>query len=121
MTLPPTVTTAEWGRIHVDGLGWFKDVKLWPGGAREWDWTETGTHHSPGVQSADVAELLDHGVRIVVIGTGMQGALGVDDGTSAALDAAGVTLVAVRTAEAVTRYNELARTEAVGGLLHSTC
>ena len=36
------------GRVEVeeqeDG---FKDVKLFPGGSREWEWAETSNHHSP--------------------------------------------------------------------------
>lgn len=45
----------------------FKDVKLWPGGARDWDWDETATGHRAGVQPDDVRELLDHGAGHVVI------------------------------------------------------
>lgn len=56
----PRITDFVWGRISV-GDRVFKDAKLWPGGAREWDWTETGTRHEPGIQPADVAELLEHG------------------------------------------------------------
>merc|ERR1719378_1098206 len=54
---------AEWGRVVVrDPLtkrhAAFKDVKVWPGGARGWNWKETGTRHQPGTQVADVDELL---------------------------------------------------------------
>jgi hypothetical protein len=51
----PTITHVEWGKIDIDGFGVFKDVKLWPGGARAWDWRETGMRHDPGVGVADVA------------------------------------------------------------------
>jgi hypothetical protein len=56
---PPRITHLSWGRIEVEGGRTFKDAKLWPGGVREWDWNETGTRHRPGVQPADVEELLD--------------------------------------------------------------
>jgi hypothetical protein len=34
-------------------------------------WSETGTHHLPGIQPADVEELLAHGCRTVVLSRGM--------------------------------------------------
>ena len=63
----PRVHELDWGRVVVEGQPLpFKDVKLYPGGAREWDWNETGTHHLPGIQPADVKELLDHGAGLCV-------------------------------------------------------
>ena len=34
------------GKIEVEGTGTLRDAKLFPGGAREWDWRETGTEHT---------------------------------------------------------------------------
>ena len=48
-----------------------KDAKLYPGGARAWDWRETGTRHRPGIQPADVAELVEHGAMTVILSTGV--------------------------------------------------
>jgi NAD(P)-dependent dehydrogenase (short-subunit alcohol dehydrogenase family) len=42
-----------------------------PGGGREWNWLETGTHHNPGIQIAEVEELLEHGAGVVVLSRGM--------------------------------------------------
>ena len=47
------------GRLVVDDRTSFRDAKLFPGGSRKWDWNETGTHHTPGIQPADVKELLE--------------------------------------------------------------
>ena len=47
---PPRVVQVSWGRMEVEGLGAGKDFKLYPGGGRAWDWAETGTRHSPGIQ-----------------------------------------------------------------------
>ena len=66
----PRITTLAWGRIEVEGVGKFKDAKVFPGGAREWDWNETGTAHEPGIQPADVTELLDHGATTIVLSQG---------------------------------------------------
>src|SRR5690606_40772234 len=48
----PRISRLSWGQIEVAGHGAFKDAKLYPGGAREWDWSETGTRHVPGIQPA---------------------------------------------------------------------
>jgi len=71
MPRSPRITHLEWGRIDAEGLARAHDVKLWPGGGRAWDWSETGTHHVPGIQIADVEELLEEGARIVVLSRGM--------------------------------------------------
>ena len=46
----PRITDCCWGRVSIDGHGAVKDAKLYPGGARAWDWRETGTRHGPGIQ-----------------------------------------------------------------------
>jgi hypothetical protein len=117
----PEIVAVSWGRIEVDGLGAFKDVKVWPGGGREWNWGETGTGHSPGIQPADVAELLEAGAEQVVLSRGMEERLGVPQSTVDWLEARGVTVHVAPTDEAVGLYNRLRQSAAVGGLFHSTC
>jgi hypothetical protein len=117
----PRITHLSWGRLEVDGRLGFKDAKLFPGGAREWDWSESGTHHVPGTQPADVKELLEHGARVVVLSKGIQERLQVCPETLRMLEEHGVTAHVLQTEEAVRRYNDMAEKEAVGGLFHSTC
>ena len=50
----PKIVSLAWGRIEVQRLGVHKEVKHYPGGGREWDWTETGTPSRAGVQPADL-------------------------------------------------------------------
>ena len=83
------ILVVAWGRMEVEGIGAGKDVKLYPGGGREWDWNETGTRHSPGIQPADVEELLAR---------------------------RSVTVHAAQTREAVRIYNDLADHVPVAGL-----
>jgi hypothetical protein len=120
-TRSPKVTEIAWGRVDVEGLGRFKDVKLYPGGAREWDWNETGTRHVPGIQPSDVDELIAAGATVVVLSRGMDLQLQVPESTLEALRDKGITAHVRETREAVTLYNELAEIVAVGALLHSTC
>ncbi|GIF42080.1 Mth938-like domain-containing protein [Actinoplanes xinjiangensis] len=117
----PRITSVVWGTMEIEGLEPGKDFKLWPGGGRPWDWRETGTQHSPGVQPADVEELLDNGATVIVLSRGMEERLEIDPATLAFLRDRDVTVHEAETTEAVRLYNELAGTEAVGGLFHSTC
>ena len=71
----PRITHVSWGRLDAEGLGSAKNLKLYPGGGRVWDWGETNTHHVPGIQPADVEDLLQNGSRVVVLSRGMQLAL----------------------------------------------
>lgn len=115
------IERAVWGEIVVPGLGTFKDVKLWPDGGRAWDWGETGTRHVPGIQPTDVLELLDHGSDVIVLSRGMDLVLQTCPETLALLAGRGVRVEVLETRAAVARFNELARSERVGGLFHSTC
>jgi hypothetical protein len=107
--------------MNVEGVGAGKDFKLYPGGGRAWDWSETGTEHVPGIQPADVEELIARGATIVVLSRGMQQRLQVDPSTLKALEERGVGVHVAPTTAAVDLYNTWAETEPVGGLFHSTC
>jgi hypothetical protein len=107
--------------MEVEGLPPGKDFKLYPGGGRPWDWSETGTQHSPGIHPTDVQELLDHGATTIVLSRGMQLRLEIDQRTLDLLDGLAVKLHVAETTEAVRIYNEAAETEPAGGLFHSTC
>lgn len=115
------ITADGWGHIAVDGRT-FKDAKLWPGGGRAWDWTETGTNHEAGIQPADVRELLDHGAEHVLLSRGRQGRLRVHPDTEALLKERGVSYEILATDEAIARYQQLREGgAAVGALIHTTC
>lgn len=120
-TRSPRITHISWGRLEIDGRRDFKDAKLYPDGAREWDWNETGTRHVPGIQPADVEELLEHGAEIVILAKGFHQRLQVQPATLQMLAERGVQVHVLQTEAAVRRYNELRPTQRVGGLFHSTC
>ena len=117
----PRIGHVSWGRLEVEGHGAFKDAKLYPGGAREWNWRETGTRHMPGIQAADVQELLEHGAEVVVLSKGMLERLQVCPETLGLLERKGIPAHVLPTEDAVRLYNELAAEQKVGGLFHSTC
>lgn len=118
----PRIVQIAWGYMLIEGVGAGQDFKLWPGGGRTWDWRETGTHHQPGIQPADVNELVYHGATTIVLSRGMWPALQIRDDTAIHLERRGVTVRRAETYDAVRIYNELAeRGIPVGGLFHSTC
>lgn len=117
----PRILAVSWGHMEVENLGAGKDFKLYPGGGREWDWSETGMSHSPGIQPADVEELLAHGAAAVVLSQGMDKRLQVDPATLEYLERQSIEVHIAGTREAVQIYNELAGAVPVAGLFHSTC
>jgi hypothetical protein len=98
----PQVTHLSWGRLEVEGVDdVFKDAKLFPGGARAWDWNETGTNHEPGIQPADVEELLDRGATVVVLSRGFHGRLDVTQDALRRLEDRGIGAHVRQTGEAI--------------------
>jgi len=119
------ITSLAWGKMEVT-IGeqelHFKDCKIWPGGAREWNWGETGTHHSPGIQPADIEEILSQDVEVLVLSQGEFARVGVCAETKVFLRKRGIPYHIERTRKAVQIFNNLVHEgKRVGGLFHSTC
>ncbi len=121
MTAAPPITGLAWGRIEIAGHPPFKDAKVYPGGARAWDWRETGTHHVPGIQAADVEELVDKGATTLVLSRGVWRRLEVAPETLSWLAAHNIDVRVLQTEDAVKCFNELREIVPLGGLFHSTC
>ncbi len=118
----PKITKLNWGSIEIENCTiQFRDVKLFPGGASDWNWKVTGTEHSPGIQPSDIKELIEHKVETIVLSRGFYGRLGVSDKTLNLLTELGITTHILKTKEAVKLYNELVETSQVGALIHTTC
>ena len=118
----PQITYVSWGRLEVEGKAKpYKDAKLFPGGSREWNWRERDTEHVPGIQPADVQELLDHRAKVVVLSRGMAECLRVSGETLDFLKEGRIEAHILPTTEAAELYNRLAKQGPVGGLFHTTC
>ena len=118
---PPRISRMSWGRLELEDGRVFKDAKLYPGGSREWDWTETGTNHSDGIQAEDVQDLLRHGASTIILSRGIWGRLRISPETLGLLENLGIKTHVLRTHKAVSLYNRLRQGEPVGGLFHTTC
>lgn len=121
MEKSPHIAHISWGQIKVDDGANYKDAKLYPGGSREWDWNETGTHHQPGIQPADVQELLDKGANVIILSKGFDERLQTSSETIQMLEEKGIPFHILQTEKAAKKYNQLCKNELVGGLFHSTC
>jgi hypothetical protein len=118
----PRIISITWGRMEIEGIGIGRDFKLWPGGGRPWDWSETGTHHSPGIQVADIDELISNGSKVLVFGRGMDLRLGLSREAVDHLKSLYFKYCFEETNAAVKQYNRLVEEgRPVGGLFHSTC
>lgn len=121
-TTSPEIKRLAWGQLQVAGQSAaFKDAKIYPGGAREWDWNETGTRHEPGIQPADVEELIEKGARVIVLSKGYHERLQVCRQTLELLRKKNIEVHVEQTEKAVRLYNELCKTQPAGALIHSTC
>lgn len=123
-TAIPVITKAVWGQINTQHHGQessVRDLKIWPTGTKEWNWNETGTRHNPGIQQADLQELLDH-VDIIILTRGVQSVLQVPQETIDYAIAQGKTVLVGETPVMIDVYNSLVQQgKRVGGLFHSTC
>ncbi len=120
----PLIKTLSWGEIVVEQNNEefrYRDCKIWPEVSKEWNWKETGTQHSPGIQIADLKEFIDK-VDIVILSRGTLLVLKVPQETIDYVKKAGKECIVGQTAAMVDKYNELAKQgKKVGGLFHSTC
>ena len=118
----PRIAQVSWGQLQVEGKSEPQRCKAFPRcGSREWNWRETQNEPRPGIQIADVQQLLDHGAQVVVLSRGMAECLHVPHETLDFLKERQIAVHVLPTQHAVALYNKLARTEAVGGLFHTTC
>jgi len=122
MERSPKILSSGWGKIEIESLGMFKDVKLWPGGGSAWDWRVHGTDHTSGVQPAELTELIDAGCLHVILSRGRLKRLHIPETTVKQLEKLGVKTYVLDTKKAISTYNELVeRGEPAGGLFHTTC
>lgn len=116
------IDSLKWGVIKLSDKSTYKDAKIFPGGSRNWDWSETGTRHNPGIQISDIEELIEKGSEIIILSKGMDGVLQTKKEAIDFLEGKNLQYYHLLTEEAVQMYNKLiSEGKNVGGLFHSTC
>lgn len=116
------VRSIEWGSLMTEDGRAFKDALLWFTGAREWDWTECGTRHRPGIPPLVIEALLSLDCEHVILSRGMDLVLQTSPEAFELLRARKIPHEQLQSRDAVARYNALVRAGVrVGLALHSTC
>ena len=115
----------SWGKLQINLQGKeynFKDCKIWPEGASNWDWNITGTSHDTGVQPEDIKDILDQGIEVMVLSRGFDLKMKVSSATEALLQSLNIEYHIHDTEKAVERFNNLFQQgKRVGGIFHTTC
>jgi|GEM_PF-1605604 hypothetical protein len=121
-------SVCSWGKLFLyegKAIKQFKDAKVWAGKqnalAKEWDWSLTGTRHTPGVQPADLYEFIDQ-VDEVILTRGVESVLQVPQATIDYVRSKGKVCHVGETPDMIELFNKLVdQDKKVGGLFHSTC
>jgi hypothetical protein len=123
MTSPVNLGIAsfQWGQIVDSTARVFKDARLFPGGVEEWDWRKTGTRHDPGIQIADLEDLLATKPDVVILSRGVDLVLQVPQATIDFARTHAANVLVLQSEQAVAEYNRRIAGERVVALVHSTC
>ena len=101
------------GRIYTRDLMIFPDGHIFDG----W-WRESGHRFS----MSDIQPLVDTHPDIIVAGTGINGRVQIPEALEISLDRRGVELQAMKTQDAASAFNRLAKAgKLVAGCFHLTC
>ncbi|MFH1981666.1 MAG: MTH938/NDUFAF3 family protein [Pseudomonadota bacterium] len=106
------------GRMTIDGRVYTTDLMILPDGRVLSDWWRRRGH---AVGAADLEPVLSCDPAVLVIGTGADGRMHPDPGLPGDLEARGIRLVAVPTAEAMACFNHLPPEFRRAAAFHLTC
>ena len=124
----PEISHLQWGQMTIkenDRLTTYKDCRICPTGSENWNWKLTGTRHIPGIQFADLSDLLKKypETKIIILSQGMEDQLETHPETLATLKTQypQINVKVLNTRKAVNYYNQYRKTHPIIGLFHSTC
>jgi hypothetical protein len=113
----PIIDSYRFGHLVVDGTAYDADVILLPEQVLSRWWRKEGHTLHP----EDIEAVLDRLPEVLVVGQGAYGRLTILPQTRAALQRAGIELVAQPTRQACQTYNELRAQRTTAAALHLTC
>ena len=111
------ITSCSFGNITVDGDTYTKDVIIFPDRVFSPWWRKEG--HL--LQKADLSEIMNAGVPLLIIGTGYYGAMQVPGKLLDELRSKSIDVYVGKTVEAVKHYNEVSSKSPAIAALHLTC
>jgi len=112
------IDSYSFGTIVVQGKEYNQDIVLFPDKVSPNWWRQEG--HS--LHREDIQEIIEEKPKVLVVGTGCFGAMGIPPATEEYINSQDIVLIVERTAEATKRFNELLKKgEKVVGAFHLTC
>ena len=102
--------TVKWGKITTYDGSIHKDCLLKGKIATKWDWSLTNLHHNPGIQIADVMNIIDKNTTTIILSKGMHNVLQTMPETISYLHKLNLIVYHLTTPDAVATYNELVDT-----------
>ena len=113
------ITQYSFGMMEVDGEVYRKDLIILPDSSIHCPWWRADGHI---LTVADIQIMLAVEPVFLVVGTGNSGMMRLDAGFKAAVEAKGIQVVALPTAQAVQEFNRIsAQSESCAGCFHLTC
>jgi hypothetical protein len=104
--------------MKIHGKIYISDIIVFPGSIKENWWRKKGHELHP----EDLGDVVKSGPELVVVGTGVDGAMRVPSETRKYLEEQGIMMEAMPTGEAADRFNEeISRGRKVVGCFHLTC
>jgi hypothetical protein len=112
------IDSYQFGKIVIDGVTYNSDCLI-IGGAVQSNWWRKEGHL---LSIDELREIITAKPAILIIGCGASGMMKVPEATHQALREHGIRVEALKTAQAVERFNELSEaSENVAAALHLTC
>ena len=111
------IDSYSFGNITIDNQKFTKDLIIFPDHINS-NWRRKTGHL---LLEDDIAEILDYKPEVLIIGTGANGLMKVDDKVKDKLKTLGIEFIIKKTSEAVTEYIRIYKDKKVVCALHLTC
>lgn len=111
------IDSYSFGRIEVDSQTYTSDLIIFSDRIESSWWRKTGHR----LCLADLDKVFSEDLEVLVIGTGFNGLMTVEDEVKQRAQAEGIELVVDKTEKAVQRFNDLCTRKKTIGAFHLTC
>ena len=101
----------------IDGISFKSDVIVLPDRVIDRWWRKEGHR----LHADDLADVVNDGPRLLIVGTGMYGRMKIPKETEAFLKGLGIGLMAMQTTDACRMWNEKDEEGGVAAAFHLTC
>ena len=112
----PAITSYSFGKMVIDGKTYTNELQILPNGIIK-KWSPGDPHY---ILPADIEEILNSNIKILIIGNGANGEAAIPDETVKFIKAKDIKVHIMNTHEAVKFFNGSAK-EAMGAIFHLNC